>query len=172
MFCNAYVMCTSHFVMVFILWRCTLWYVYVLKTLRFGTLTLCAATFCNITSCDFYISFTLCSNIVYCTWWTKQGVCRHQKLSVTWLKEASSQVPVFLWKSTITLGTGHSNRSPLPPLTPSNIRRLYGRSIIHEERRSIVPLSPSTGARSTCSTCRIWYIGPHGKYPSRQLYII
>jgi hypothetical protein len=29
--------------------------VYVLKTLHFGTLTLCAATFCNIMSCDVYI---------------------------------------------------------------------------------------------------------------------
>jgi hypothetical protein len=29
--------------------------VYVLKTLRFGTLTLCAATFSNITSSDFYV---------------------------------------------------------------------------------------------------------------------
>jgi hypothetical protein len=33
----------------------TLCDVYVLKTLPFGTLTLCAATFCNITSCDIYI---------------------------------------------------------------------------------------------------------------------
>ncbi len=29
--------------------------VYVLKTLHFGTLTLCAATFCNITSSDVYV---------------------------------------------------------------------------------------------------------------------
>jgi hypothetical protein len=37
---------------------------YVLKPLRFGTHTLCAATFCNITSCDVYFMlFTLCSNI-------------------------------------------------------------------------------------------------------------
>ncbi len=46
-FCNAYVMCTLHFVIVYLLWRCTLCDVYVLKTLHFGTLTLCAATFCN-----------------------------------------------------------------------------------------------------------------------------
>jgi hypothetical protein len=26
-----------------------------MKTLRFGTLTLCAAMFCNIMSCDFYV---------------------------------------------------------------------------------------------------------------------
>ncbi len=32
--------------------------VYVLKTLRFGTLTLCAATFCNITLR--HVTFTLC----------------------------------------------------------------------------------------------------------------
>ncbi len=43
MFCNTYVMCTLHFVMVYVLWRCTLCDVYVLKTLRFETLTLCAA---------------------------------------------------------------------------------------------------------------------------------
>ncbi len=29
--------------------------VYILKIVRFGTLSLCAATFCNITSCDVYI---------------------------------------------------------------------------------------------------------------------
>jgi hypothetical protein len=29
--------------------------VYVLKTLHFGTLTLCAAKFCNITTCDVYV---------------------------------------------------------------------------------------------------------------------
>ncbi len=29
--------------------------VYVLKTLHFGTLTLCAATFCNIMSCDVHV---------------------------------------------------------------------------------------------------------------------
>jgi hypothetical protein len=41
--------------------------VYVLKTLRFGTLMLCAATFGNITSCDVYVCcFTLCSNIIKC----------------------------------------------------------------------------------------------------------
>jgi hypothetical protein len=56
MFFKAYVMCTSHFVMVMVLWRCTLCDVYVLKTLRFGTFTLCAATFCpNIASLDIYI---------------------------------------------------------------------------------------------------------------------
>ncbi len=51
------VKCTLHkrFVTVYNLWRCTFCDVYVLKTLRFGTLTLCAATFCNITSCDVYV---------------------------------------------------------------------------------------------------------------------
>jgi hypothetical protein len=50
-------LCNAHFtfVTVYILLRCTLCDVYVLKTLRFGTLKLCAATFCNITSCDVYI---------------------------------------------------------------------------------------------------------------------
>jgi hypothetical protein len=35
--------------------KCTLCDVNVQKTLRFGTLTLFAATFCNITSCDVYV---------------------------------------------------------------------------------------------------------------------
>jgi hypothetical protein len=48
-------MCTLHFAMAYVLLHCTLCDVYVLKTLRFGTLTLCAATFCNITSCDVYV---------------------------------------------------------------------------------------------------------------------
>ncbi len=52
MFCNAYIMCTLRFVTVYIWWRCTLCDVYVLKTLRFGTITLCAATLCNITLCS------------------------------------------------------------------------------------------------------------------------
>ncbi len=65
---NAYptasVMCTLHFVMVYVLWRCTLCDIYVLKNLRFETLTLCATTFFNITSRDAYVCcFTLCSNI-------------------------------------------------------------------------------------------------------------
>ncbi len=50
-----YVLCTLRFVTVCVLWCCTLCDVYVLKTVRFGTLTLCAATFCNITSCDVYV---------------------------------------------------------------------------------------------------------------------
>ncbi len=54
-FCNGYVMCTLHFVMLYVLWRCTLCDVYVLKTFRFGTFTLCAPTFCNIKSYDIYI---------------------------------------------------------------------------------------------------------------------
>ncbi len=60
------VIVTKPFVTVYILWRCTLCDVYVLKTLRFGTLMLCAATFCNITSCDVLrlCCCTLCSNIV------------------------------------------------------------------------------------------------------------
>ncbi len=62
-FCNSYVMCTLHIVMLYVLWLCTLCDVYVLKNLRFGTLTLCAATFCNITSCDNYCM--LCSNIAH-----------------------------------------------------------------------------------------------------------
>ncbi len=54
--CTAhYVIITKRFVTVYILWHCTLFDIYVLKTLRFGTLTLCAATFCNITSCDVYV---------------------------------------------------------------------------------------------------------------------
>jgi hypothetical protein len=44
-FCNTYLICVV---------RCSLYDVYVLKILCFGTLTLCAATFCNITSCDVY----------------------------------------------------------------------------------------------------------------------
>ncbi len=44
-----------HFVMVYVLSRCTLCDIYVLKSLCFGTLTLCVATFCNITSCDVYV---------------------------------------------------------------------------------------------------------------------
>jgi hypothetical protein len=44
-FCNAYVICTVHFVMVYILSVSMFCDVYVLKTLRFGTLTLCAPTF-------------------------------------------------------------------------------------------------------------------------------
>ncbi len=48
-------MFTLLFVTVYVLWRCTLCDVHVLKTLCFGTLTLCAATFCNITSCDVYV---------------------------------------------------------------------------------------------------------------------
>jgi hypothetical protein len=39
-------------ILVFIVTLCD---VYVLKTLRFGTLTLCSATFCNITSRDVYV---------------------------------------------------------------------------------------------------------------------
>ncbi len=66
-FCNAYVhftFCNSkRIVTLYVMWRD----VYVLKTLRFGTLTLCAATFCNITSlCHVTFTlccFTLCSNI-------------------------------------------------------------------------------------------------------------
>jgi hypothetical protein len=50
-------LCNVHFtfVTVFVLSRCSLCDVYVLKTLRFGTPTLCAATFCNIMSCDIYV---------------------------------------------------------------------------------------------------------------------
>jgi hypothetical protein len=50
-------MCTLHFVMVYVLWRCTLCDVYVLKTLCFGTRTLCHVTFTLCCS-------TLCSNIL------------------------------------------------------------------------------------------------------------
>ncbi len=50
-----YVIVTKRFVTVYVLWRCTLCDVNVLKTLRFQTLALCAATFCNITSCHIYI---------------------------------------------------------------------------------------------------------------------
>jgi hypothetical protein len=50
-----YVIITKHFVTVYILWRCMLCDVYVLKTLHFGTLTLCAAMVFNITSCNVYI---------------------------------------------------------------------------------------------------------------------
>ncbi len=42
----------KRFVTGYILWCSTLCDLYVLKTLRCGFLTLCAATFCNITSCD------------------------------------------------------------------------------------------------------------------------
>jgi hypothetical protein len=42
--------------MVYVLRCCTLCDVYVLKTWSFGTLTLCAATFCNITSCEVYVT--------------------------------------------------------------------------------------------------------------------
>jgi hypothetical protein len=50
-----YVIFTKLFVIVFVLSRCTLCDVYVLKTLHFGTPMLCAATFCNITSCEVYV---------------------------------------------------------------------------------------------------------------------
>ncbi len=43
-----YVSITKRFITVYVLWRCTLCDVYDLKTFRFGTLTLCEATFCNI----------------------------------------------------------------------------------------------------------------------------
>ncbi len=61
-FCNAFIMCTLHFVTVYILWRCTLCDVYVLKlsvlellrcvqlrfvTLRHVTFTLCCFTLCS-----------------------------------------------------------------------------------------------------------------------------
>ncbi len=64
-------LCNVHFtfVTVSILWRCTLCDVHVLKTLRFGTLILCAATFCNITVPHVtspLCCFTLCSNILRC----------------------------------------------------------------------------------------------------------
>ncbi len=58
-------MCTLHFVMVHILWCCTLCDVYVLKTLCFGTLMLCAATFCNITSCDVYVALRYVATSYY-----------------------------------------------------------------------------------------------------------
>ncbi len=61
-------MCTLDFVMVYVLWRCTLCEVYVLKTLRFGTLTLCAATFCNSASCDVYVML-LCQVAVVVHQW-------------------------------------------------------------------------------------------------------
>jgi hypothetical protein len=73
---NAYVMCTLHVVMVYVLWRCTLCDIYVLKTLGFGTLTLSAATFCNIISCDTSVNQTVYprpppepSGLHYCTCW-------------------------------------------------------------------------------------------------------
>ncbi len=64
-FGNAFVMYTLRFLMISVLWRCTLCDVYVLKTLRFGTLTLCAATFCNTTSCNVYVMllYVIGSNI-------------------------------------------------------------------------------------------------------------
>jgi hypothetical protein len=74
-FCNAYVMCTLDFVMVYVLWRCTLCEVYVLKTLRFGTLTLCAATFCNSASCDVYVML-LCQVAVVVHQWPGTACAR------------------------------------------------------------------------------------------------
>jgi hypothetical protein len=50
-----YVIVTKNFVTVYVLWRCWLCDVFVLKTLSYGTLTLCAAKFCNFTSCDVYV---------------------------------------------------------------------------------------------------------------------
>jgi hypothetical protein len=44
MFCN-----DIRFVTLYVMLCC------ILKTLHFGALTLCAATFCNITSCDVYV---------------------------------------------------------------------------------------------------------------------
>ncbi len=66
-FCNAYIMCTLRFVKVYKMWRFTLGDVYVLKTLRFGTLTLCAATLCNITS-----------------WWRLRYVVLHYVATSCW----------------------------------------------------------------------------------------
>jgi hypothetical protein len=54
----------KHSVTVYVWGSCALCDIYVLKTLRFGTITLCAAMFCNITSCDVY--FMLLYNCV-CT---------------------------------------------------------------------------------------------------------
>ncbi len=41
----------KRFVTVYVLWHCTLCDIYIFKTLRFGTLTLCAATLYKIMSC-------------------------------------------------------------------------------------------------------------------------
>ncbi len=66
-------LCKVHFmfVKVYILWRCTLFDVYVLKTLCFGTLTLCCVqlrfvTLRHVTST--LCCFTLCSNIDKRVW--------------------------------------------------------------------------------------------------------
>jgi hypothetical protein len=49
-----YVSVTKRFVTVYVLGCCTLCDVY-LKALHFGTLTLCAAMFCNIMPCGVYV---------------------------------------------------------------------------------------------------------------------
>jgi hypothetical protein len=54
-----YQIVTKRFVNVYVLWRCTLCDVYVLKILRFGTLTLRALRHVKFMLC----CFTLCSNI-------------------------------------------------------------------------------------------------------------
>jgi hypothetical protein len=69
-----YVSVTKRFVTVYVLWRCTLCTVYVLKTLSFGTLTLCAARFCNITSCDVSVMLLyVMSNIPARCRWNKKA---------------------------------------------------------------------------------------------------
>jgi hypothetical protein len=58
-----YVMRSLHFVTVYVLWRCTLRDVYVLKTLRFGTLCM-QLRFVTLPHVTFTLCcFTLCSNI-------------------------------------------------------------------------------------------------------------
>ncbi len=69
-FCNAYVMCTLHFVMVYVLWRCTLCDVYVFENFMFLELLHCVQLrFVTLRHVTFTLCcFTLCSNIILFPW--------------------------------------------------------------------------------------------------------
>jgi hypothetical protein len=72
--------------MVYVLSRCTLCDVYVLKTLHFGALTLSADMFCNIKSCDVKLCcFTLCSNISCCIQGLLPGKLSFSDWLLAWL---------------------------------------------------------------------------------------
>ncbi len=107
------------------LWRCTLCDVYVLKT--FWSLTLCAATFCNITSCDIYVML-----LYYVATWKKvlnwpmlanmaQEIQMESGLRFQMVQTAAGTVAATAWASIYlslpsTWKSKKTGRSPLPPV--------------------------------------------------------
>ncbi len=123
-----FTLCNSiSFVTLYVIWRLFF------ETLHFGTLTLCAATFCNLTSCDVYVifCFTLCRNI-------KKRVVRRTvpnlvTLSLLIIQFDKTVVPYAEEIDELALRRD-SSTTPPPPAPPTGSTLL--------SRQLVIPTSP------------------------------